>query len=142
MWHNAAQITRGGGFVKREIALRVVLGLVGLALLWCLYPLIGALIDGPKSDIVLQDQMILGIYFPIGIYLLLAIRNPAENRSLILCFVWSTLAHDAVMIIQAIRRGSLHQDGLPLGAIALVCILLFALAPRRNQEQKKLGVAA
>jgi hypothetical protein len=122
--------------VKREMTLKILLGVVGLALLCCLYPLVGALIDGPKSDILLQDQMILGIYFPIGIYLLLAIRNPSENRSLILCFVWSTLAHDAVMVIQAIRARSLREDGLGLGVIATVCILLLLVAPRKEKAPR------
>ena len=121
--------------MKREIALKVLLGLVGLALLFGLYPLIGALIAGPKSDIVPQDQMILGIYFPFGIYFLMAIRNPAEYRTLIWAFIWSTLAHDAVMVIQAVRGHSMREDAAPLALIALTCMLLAALAPRKNPKQ-------
>ncbi len=117
----------------REKALKVMLGLVGLALLWCLYPLIGALIDGSKSDILPQDQMILGIYFPFGIFFLMAIRKPAEYRTLIWAFIWSTLAHDAVMVIQSIRGHSMKEDGLPLVIIAAVCIALAALAPRKQR---------
>lgn len=121
--------------MKREIALKVLLGFVGLALLFCLYPLIGALIAGPKSDIVPQDQMILGIYFPFGIYFLMAIRNPAEYRTLIWAFIWSTLVHDAVMVIQAVRGHSMREDAVPLALIAITCILLAALAPRKNPKQ-------
>ena len=120
--------------MKREIALKVLLGFVGLALLFCLYPLMGALIAGPKSDIIQPDQMILGIYFPFGIFFLMAIRNPAEYRTLIWAFIWSTLAHDAVMVIQAVRGHSMCEDALPLGLIALTCALLAALAPRKNSK--------
>ena len=128
--------------MKREIALKVLLGFVGLALLFCLYPLIGALIAGTKSDIVLQDQMILGIYFPFGIFFLMAIRNPAEYRTLIWAFVWSTLAHDAVMAIQAVRGHSMREDAVGLGLIALTCILLAALAPRKNAQQRSSAAVA
>lgn len=115
----------------RDRALRGLLVLVGLALLGCIYPLAGALLHPRTTDIVLQDQMILGIYFPIGVFLLLAVRNPSAHRSLLACFGWSTLSHDTVMVVQSTQAGTLTADLLPLGIIAAVCVALLALLPAK-----------
>ena len=117
--------------MNRARALNVLLVLVGLALLWCIYPLTTSLLDGAKSSVSPGDQMILGIYFPIGIFLLLAVRDPQANRSLIICFAWSTLAHDTVMVVQAFQGGSVREDLSGQAVIALVCAALLVLAPAR-----------
>lgn len=120
----------------QERILKVLLVLIGLALIACIYPLFGALTHLSTTDISTGDQMILGIYFPIGIFFLLAARNPAANRSLILCFAWSTLAHDAVMVMQAVHSKSVREDLPPLAVISLVCVALLALAPRKVAGQQ------
>jgi hypothetical protein len=76
--------------------------------------------------------MILGIYFPFGVYMLLAIRNPAANRTLILAFAWSTIAHMTVMFVQAIQAGTLHDDAPPLALFTLVSVILLVLAPAKS----------
>lgn len=113
----------------REWALKVVLALVGMALIACIYPLATSLLHIRNSTVSPGDQMILGIYIPIGIFLLLAVRNPSANRSLIVCFAWSTLAHDAVMVIQAFQGGSMREDLPALVVISIVSVALLALAP-------------
>ncbi len=115
--------------MNRARSLKVLLALVGLGLLWCIYPLVTSLMDGVKSTVSPGDQMILGIYFPIGIFMLLAARDPSANRSLIICFAWSTLAHDSVMVIQAVQGGSVRADLPGQAIIAVVCVALLALAP-------------
>jgi Family of unknown function (DUF6632) len=115
--------------MTRARALKVLLTLVGVALLWCVYPLVTSLLNGVKSTVSPGDQMILGIYFPIGLFMLLAVRDPSANRSLIICFAWSTLAHDSVMVIQAIQGGSVREDWPGQAVIGLVCVLLLALVP-------------
>jgi hypothetical protein len=67
----------------RERALKILLVLSGLACLAGLYPLSGALRDGVATTINRQDQMILGIYISLGVFLLIAARDPREHRSLI-----------------------------------------------------------
>lgn len=89
--------------ITRERVLQVLLVLSGLVCLAGLYPLSGALREGPATTINRQDQMILGIYISLGVFLLIAARNPRQHRSLILFAGWSTLAHDAVMIVQGIE---------------------------------------
>jgi hypothetical protein len=120
--------------MNRITALKVLLVLVGLTLFAGIYPLVTALLQNPHSEVSLGDQMILGIYFPIGIFLALAARNPSANRTLILCIAWSTLAHDAVMAVQGIQARTLRGDLPGFGFIAVICIALLALAPPKQAE--------
>jgi succinate-acetate transporter protein len=61
------------------------------------------------------DQMMLAIYVTLGVFLLLAIRNPAANRSLIAFTGWSSLAHAAVMAVQSLQLGNERTELPPLG---------------------------
>ena len=108
----------------RERALKVLLVLSGLACLAGLYPLTGALRDGAATTINRQDQMILGIYISLGVFLLIAARNPRQHRSLILFAGWSTLAHDGVMIVQGIQYHDLRNDLLGFAKCS-VCFIIF-----------------
>jgi hypothetical protein len=119
----------GGFLMIRERALQVLLVLSGLACLAGLYPLSGALRDGTATTINRQDQMILGIYISLGVFLLIAARRPQEHRSLILFAGWSTLAHDGVMIVQGVQYHDLRGDLLGYVIIAVVGIALIALTP-------------
>jgi hypothetical protein len=66
----------------RELALKVVLALVGLLFTAAAYPAIDSLLHGAgPSDY--GDDMMTSLYFVLGIFLLIAIRNPGTNRSLI-----------------------------------------------------------
>jgi hypothetical protein len=47
--------------------------------------------------------MMMSLYVTLGIFLLLAARNPSANRSLIAFTVWSSFAHAALMAVQAFR---------------------------------------
>ncbi len=111
---------------------QVYIALVGLLLLAGLFPLVGALRDGPRSDISLGDQMILGIYAPFGAFLLLASRMPSRHRSLIVALGWSTIAHIAVMMIQSWHAHSLGADLPSLAAFGTMGLGLLLLAPPRR----------
>ena len=115
----------------RERALKILLLFVGLACLAGLYPLMGALRDGVASTINRQDQMILSIYISLGVFLLIAVRNPREHRSLILFAGWSTVAHDGVMIVQGIQHHDLRGDLLGFSIIAVIGVALIALTPAK-----------
>ena len=116
----------------RERALKVLLVLSGLACLAGLYPLAGALRDGMATTINRQDQMILGIYISLGVFLLIAARNPRQHRSLILFAGWSTLAHDGVMIVQGIQYHDLRSDLLGFAIVAVIGLALIALTPAKQ----------
>jgi len=81
-------------------------------------------------------QMMLSIYITLGVFLLLASRNPSANRSLIAFTAWSSFAHAGVMTVQVLRN--LIPRGELVGSAALVVIgvALILLAPT------KLSVAA
>jgi hypothetical protein len=65
----------------RERALKVVLVLVGLLFSAGIYPLTMSLWKMNESDY--GDDMMLSLYFALGIFLLMAVRNPSANRTLI-----------------------------------------------------------
>ncbi len=110
----------------RERVLKIVLVVVGLLFLAGVYPLIQM-----KNEEVLQ--MMLSVYVTLGVFLLLAARNPAANRSLIAFTAWSSLAHAGVMAVQAIYNVSDRQHLLGgVGMLAIIGITLIALAPAKS----------
>jgi hypothetical protein len=119
--------------VNRERALKILLALVGLFFVAGIYPLITSMMHPKQSDY--PDQMMLAIYVTLGVFLLLAIRNPAANRTLIAFTGWSSLAHAAVMALQSLQMGSERTELPPLGVIGVICLILIALSPTRQLGQ-------
>ena len=120
----------------RERALKVVLVLVGLIFLLGVYPLMMFLWPSgwrwhPNQPE--YEQMILGVYATLGIFLLLAARNPSANRSLIAFTAWSSLVHAGIMAVQTFQmpgeRGHLFGD---VPALVIVGVALLALAPAKQ----------
>ena len=105
----------------RERALKVVLLLVGLLFVAGVYPLL-------RMQANPGEQMLGVVYITLGVFLLLALRNPAANRSLIAFTAWSSFAHGGIMAVQAFRdlipRSDLLVAVLPLFVIGLVLIVL------------------
>jgi hypothetical protein len=106
----------------RERALKVVLIIVGMLFLATIYPLLRL-----REETL---QMMLSLYVTLGIFLLLASRNPSANRSVIAFAAWSSLAHAAVMTVQSWHDVSerVHLLGGSL-AFVIVGVALIALAP-------------
>src|SRR3954449_8367371 len=75
-------------------------------------------------------MMIVGVYATLGVFLILASRDPAANRSLILFTIASSVVHAAIMAWQAIQMpehmGHLYGD---VPALLLVAVVLFVLLP-------------
>jgi hypothetical protein len=75
--------------------------------------------------------MIVGVYATLGIFLLMASRDPARNTSLIWFTVWSSVVHALIMASQSFadgaERGHLVGD---VPALLLVAVVLAALTPR------------
>lgn len=74
--------------------------------------------------------MIVGVYATLGIFMILAARDPAANSSLIWFVVFSSIVHAAVMAWEAMRNpamaGHLYGDVPALLLIALVLGLLMS----------------
>jgi len=122
--------------MNRERALKIVLVLVGLIFLFGVYPLMMFLWSSGwrwQPNQPEYEQMILGVYATLGVFLLLASRNPSENRSLIAFTAWSSLVHAAIMAVQAFQhaneRGHLLGD---IPALAIVGVALLVLAPAKQ----------
>lgn len=69
--------------------------------------------------------MIIGVYATLGLFLLLAARNPQAHRSLIWFTVWSSIVHGIIMAVQSftdpMETGHRIAD---VPALFLVAILL------------------
>jgi hypothetical protein len=115
----------------RERALKVVLGLVGLLFSAAIYPAVGGLLDPAHSDT--GDTMMMGLYFALGIFLLMAVRNPSAHRSLIAFAAWSSFAHAVVMSVLGLEIAS-ERTGFLIGSAVLVAIgiALIVLSPGRQ----------
>jgi hypothetical protein len=125
----------------RERALKILLVLVGLFFSAALYPLIGGVLDPAHSDT--GDTMMMGLYFALGIFLLVAVRNPSAHRSLIAFAAWSSFAHAVVMSVLAFEIPS-EPVGFLVGSGVLVGIgvALIALAPAKQSSERAATAAA
>ena len=113
--------------------LRVVLVAVGLIFTLGIYPLSAVWPSGwawghGHSHYLM---MILGVYATLGVFLLIASRNPAAHTSLIWFTVWSSVVHAVIMAAQALTDGA--ERGHLIGdvpALLVVAIALAVLTPR------------
>jgi uncharacterized protein DUF6632 len=108
----------------RERALKAVMALVGLIFLAGVYPLLFV-----KQQEALQ--MMLSVYITLGVFLLLAVRNPAANRSLIAFAAWSSFAHAGVMAVQAYMNLIQRVELVGVAALIVIGVALLALAPAK-----------
>jgi hypothetical protein len=114
--------------------LRVVLVLVGLIFIFGVYPLMMTFWPAGwrwQPNQPHYEQMILGVYATLGVFLLLASRNPLKHLSLIWFTVCSSLVHAGIMTVQAINapaeHGHLYGD---IPALAIVAVALAVFTPR------------
>jgi hypothetical protein len=127
--------------MTRERILRVVLVLVGLIFLLGIYPLMMFLWPSGwrwQPNQPEYEQMILSVYATLGIFLLLAARNPSANRSLIAFTAWSSLVHAAIMAVQAFHDPNEHGHLLgDVPALVIVGVALIALAPTTQSADSR-----
>jgi peptidoglycan/LPS O-acetylase OafA/YrhL len=118
--------------MRQKVILQILLVLVGLFFVAGIYPLLTSIPQHNQSDY--GDQMMLAVYFVLGVFLLLAVRRPEDHRSLIAFTGWGTLAHDAVMAVQAAQLKQLQSELLPLIIVAILCVALIALVPPKQRD--------
>jgi Family of unknown function (DUF6632) len=112
--------------------------LIGIYPLTILWPSGWTWHPGPSMYL----QMILGVYATLGVFLIMASRNPLENLSLIWFTVWSSVVHAAIMLIQALAYP--EHEGHLLGdvpALFVVAIVLAVLTPRGNARDESRAAA-
>ena len=112
--------------MNREMALKIVLALVGLLFIALSYPLAVFLRQEPALS------MMLSLYVTLGIFLLLAIRNPWASRSVIAFAAWSSFAHAAVMGTQALRNMISRGELIGVAVLIVIGAALIAFAPEKR----------
>jgi hypothetical protein len=113
--------------MNREMVLKIVLGVVGILFMALAYPLIVFARQDPAVS------MMFSLYVTLGVFLLLAIRNPSANRSLIAFTAWSSFAHALVMGTQAMKDMISRGELVGVGVLIVIGIALIALAPVKQR---------
>jgi|SRR5215469_15721303 len=121
--------------MRREQARKVVLVLVGLLFSVMVYPLTLFLRKDPAL------AMMLSLYVTLGIFLLLAARNPSAHRSLIAFTAWSSFAHAAVMGTQALLNMISRRELIGVAVFIIIGIALIVLAPTKEPVERMSAVA-
>jgi len=81
-------------------------------------------------------MMIVGVYATLGVFLLIAARDPQAHRSLIWFTVWSSIVHSAIMAVQSMpaeHHGHLMGD---VPALFLVAGVLGGLLVWSDAEER------
>jgi hypothetical protein len=113
-------------YMNRELALKMVLALVGLLFLALVFPLAMFMRQEPALS------MMLSLYVTLGVFLLLAMRNPLASRSLIAFTAWSSFAHAAVMGTQALRNMISRGELIGVAILVVIGAALIARAPAKQ----------
>jgi hypothetical protein len=125
---NAAESTKYLRIALRLVGLTFIFGIYTLCLVW---PSGWVWHVGPMPHYL---QMILGVYATLGVFLLIASRNPIAHSSLIWFTVWSSVVHAGIMGAQALANPEhiAHLWGDVPALLALAGIL--ALLTRRAER--------
>ena len=121
----------------RQRALRILLVLFGLIFVAGVYPLITSVRSGWQANKEDAEPMGLSLYVMMGIFLLIAARNPSANRGVIVFAAWLNIAHAAVMAIMAVHLPN-ERDGL-LTAAAVFGVIggaLISLSPAKPSGER------
>ena len=123
--------------MKRERAAQIVLVLVGLLYLSWTYPWFDSLW---QSNWLQNHQdafpMFTSVNATLGVFLLLAVKQPARHRSVIAFGAWSTLAHGFTMTIMSAEAWShgMHRKDSPQDIVMMAALglLLLAVLPAKE----------
>jgi drug/metabolite transporter superfamily protein YnfA len=122
--------------MNRERALKIVLVLIGLLFMAAVYPLFLFWRQQPPL------AMMLSLYVPMGLFLLLAARNPSEHRSLMLYAAWANIAHAAVMGVQEANKVIARRELVGVAVFLLIGIALLVLAPKKEPAARLAAASA
>jgi len=133
--------------MKRERALQVVLVLVGLFYSFWVYFLFESLwhsnwLKG-HNDV---GPMFVTLNMVLGVFLLLAVKQPGKHRSLIAYAAWSSLAHGFTMSIQSAEAAAqgIHRSDSPWDIVVfgVIGVALLALLPAKQPAPAPIGSRA
>ena len=112
--------------MNREVALKIALALVGALFVVLVYPMGMMMQQDPAL------AMMMSLYVTLGIFLLLAIRNPSASRSLIAFTAWSSFAHAAVMGFQSWRNMIERGELIGVAFLVVIGVAFIVLAPAKK----------
>jgi hypothetical protein len=112
--------------MNREFALKIALAVVGLLFIALVYPMVVFI----RLEPALSMQF--SLYVTLGVFLLLAIRNPSASRSVIAFTAWSSFAHAALMGTQACRNMVARGELIGVAVLVIIGGVLIALAPTKQ----------
>ena len=123
--------------MKRERLTQIVLvivGLINLAMIYFLY------MDLQHSNWLLvkkneTNPMFLSFFIPVGVFLLMAARRPAEHRSMIALAAWWNISHSAVMAIQTVEAWDhgVHRNFADVIMFLVIGVVLLVLLPAKRE---------
>lgn len=124
---------------SRITALRIALALLGLTCA-SLGPLMLVWPSGWRwsPHHAHYEQMMVGLYLTLGIFLLLAAKDPLRHLSLIWFTAWSSAVHGGIMAAQAFSSPE-HYPHLfaDVPALFLAAAVLGVLTPRAHSRAGK-----
>lgn len=128
--------------MKRERVVQVVLILAGLVYASWVYPWFQALwhsswIQGNHEAF----PMFTSVNLVLGVFLLLAVRNPAAHRPLIAFGAWSSLAHASTMAIMTAEARAQGIPRSPLDVLVIGTIGVVLLGVTTVLREKRLSSA-
>ena len=125
---NEADRTRYLRLALMAVGVIFIVGIYSLIIVW---PSGWSWHSGQSHHLPHYLQMILGVYATLGVFLLIASRNPLAHLSLIWFTVWSSIVHAGIMAMQALlnpeQMGHLWGD---VPALLVVAAVLALLTPR------------
>jgi len=116
-------------------ALKIALVVVGIAFIAGIYLLMMVWPSGWTWHTGHSDYplMIVGVYATLGVFLLMAARDPEKHRSLIQFTIWSSVVHAAIMLVQAFETGNRGHLTGDVPALFIFAVVLAVLLPRRSE---------
>lgn len=118
---------------ERDKHLKLALRVVGIIATFGFYPLTvfwpsGWAWSSGRSEYL---EMMIAIYATLGVFLLVASRDPARHMAIISFAIWSSIVHGAVMAVQAIQNPVHvhHLYGDVPGLLVIAAVLAF-LSPQ------------
>ena len=112
--------------------LKLTLRIFGVIAIFGLYPLTvfwpsGWAWSSGRSEYL---EMIIAIYATLGVFLLIAARNPNRHLGIVSFFIWSSIVHAAVMAVQALQN-PMHVHHLygDVPALIVMAAVLAFLSP-------------
>jgi hypothetical protein len=123
--------TGKAAFLKSALLVFGLIFVIGLPVMMHLWPA-GWTWEPRQPE---YEQMMMGIYGTLGIFLIMASRNPHKHTSLIWFTIWSSIVHGAIMLVQALRDSAERANLLgDVPALFVVAAVLWILMPATQRN--------